>query len=96
MAHLAPDGRRLTATAPKVFGHVFDTLDSSWPLTEASARSATLLSGCVGIVGWIGDEQVLCRGQSGSFRVVPTSGEDKATRIVHESLSNRTVFLQWW
>ncbi|MBU6529530.1 hypothetical protein HZS56_00090 [Streptomyces sp. A108] len=157
MVHLAPDGRRLTATAPKVFGHVFDTPDSSGPLTESSAHSATLLSGCVGILGWIGDEQVLCRGQSGSFRAVdarsgrvegaeipvvhpseinanpmiaegmlvstdgmrfivavhlpndryghwsdgtdfravPTSGEGKATRIVHESLTNRTLFLEW-
>ncbi|MET9686036.1 hypothetical protein [Streptomyces coeruleorubidus] len=70
MVHLAPDGRRLTATAPEIFGHVFDTLDSSGPLTATSARSATLLSGCVGIVGWIGDDRVLCRTQSGAFRTV--------------------------
>lgn len=159
MVHLAPDGRRLTATAPKVFGHVFDTLDPSGPLTETSARSATLLSGCVGIVGWIGDDRVLCRDQAGSFRAVDarsgraegaeisvvdpseitanamiaegmlvsadgkrfivavhmpndryrygygsdgtdfrvasTSGEGEATRIVHESLTSSTVFLEW-
>ena len=54
-------GRRLTATAPKVFGHVFDPLGSWGPLTGTSARSATQLSGCVGIVGWVDDERVLCR-----------------------------------
>ncbi|MEU8353594.1 hypothetical protein, partial [Streptomyces sp. NPDC048845] len=70
MVHLAPDSRRLTATAPKIYGHVFHTRDSSGPLTAASSRSATLLSGCVGIVGWVADERVLCRTQSGSFRTV--------------------------
>jgi hypothetical protein len=154
MVHLAPDGRRLTATAPKIYGHVFDTLDSSGPLTAASARSATLLSGCVGIVGWIGDDRLLCRNQSGSFRavdarsgraegatiavvradegmvaegmlvsadgerfiasvhlpndrsgerggradfrVVSTSGEGPATPVSDGSLTNETVFLEWW
>ncbi|MEV7796737.1 hypothetical protein AB0O68_32955 [Streptomyces sp. NPDC087512] len=72
MVHLAPDGCRLTATAPKIYGHVFHTVDSSGPLTAASGRSATLLSGCVGIVGWVGDERVLCRTQSGNFRTVNT------------------------
>ncbi|MFC5958159.1 hypothetical protein ACFP51_27995 [Streptomyces pratens] len=154
MVHLAPDGRRLTATVPKIFGHVFDTLDSSAPLTAASVHSATLLSGCVGIVGWIGEDRVLCRNQAGSFqavdartgraeraaiavvresdgmvaegmlvsvdgkrfivsvhlpndrhgewgdqadfRVVSTSGGGPATRISHDSLTNGTVFLEWW
>ena len=70
MVHLAPDGRRLTATAPKIYGHVFRTRDSSGPLNAASGRSARLLSGCVGIVGWVADERVLCRTQSGNFRTV--------------------------
>ncbi|MFC9407867.1 hypothetical protein ACFRAA_22995 [[Kitasatospora] papulosa] len=70
MVRLAPDGRRLTATAPKIYGHVFRTLDSSGPLTAASGRSATLLSGCISIVGWVGDERVLCRTQSGNFRTM--------------------------
>ncbi|MEU6455627.1 hypothetical protein [Streptomyces sp. NPDC047065] len=70
MVHLAPDGRRLTATAPKIYGHVFPTVDSSGPLTAASGRSATHLSGCVGIVGWVGGERVLCRTQSGTFRAL--------------------------
>ncbi len=157
MVHLAPDGRRLTATAPQVFGHVFDTLDSSGPLTETSARPATLLSGCVGIVGWIGDDRVLCRNQSGSFQavearsgrvegaeisvvdsseltanaviaegmlvsadrkrfivavhmpndrygsrsdgtdfqVVSISGKEDTPHIVHDALTNSTVFLEW-
>ncbi|MFG3249507.1 hypothetical protein [Streptomyces sp. NPDC048187] len=153
MVHLAPDGRRITATAPKIYGHVFPTVDSSGPLTAASGRSATQLSGCVGIVGWIGDEGVLCRTQSGTFRtldartgraeraavavvreddgrvaegmlvspdgakfiasvhmpndrsgepvglgdfrVVSTSGEDAATAVFAESLTNDTVFLEW-
>ncbi|MFD3824461.1 hypothetical protein [Streptomyces sp. NPDC058625] len=157
MVRLAPDGRHRTATAPKVFGHVFDTRDSSGPLTQTKARSVTLLRGCVGIVGWIRDDSVLCRNRSGfframdarsgratgaeiaavhsnegsfnamiaegmlvsadgkwfivavhepndrygyrsdgtDFRVVSTSGEGEATRIVHESLTNGTVFLEW-
>ncbi|MFF4865584.1 hypothetical protein ACWCRF_28675 [Streptomyces sp. NPDC002405] len=70
MVHLAPDGRRLTATAPKVFGTVFDTWNSSGPLTRTSAHGATLLSGCVGVVGWIGDGRVLCRSSSGVFRTM--------------------------
>ncbi|MDQ1007227.1 hypothetical protein QFZ82_001712 [Streptomyces sp. V4I23] len=70
MVRLAPGGHRLTATAPKVFGNVFGTLHSSGPLTARSARVATLLSGCVGIVGWIGDDRVLCRTSSGSFRTM--------------------------
>ncbi|MGW0699674.1 hypothetical protein ACWD0A_10145 [Streptomyces sp. NPDC002867] len=68
MVRLAPGGHRLTATAPKVFGNVFNTLNSSGPLTARSARAAALLSGCVGIVGWVGDDRVLCRTSSGSFR----------------------------
>ncbi|MCF4135716.1 hypothetical protein L1856_00350 [Streptomyces sp. Tue 6430] len=87
MVHLAPDGRRLTATAPKIYGNVFPTLDSSGPLTAASGRSATLLSGCVGIVGWVGDERVLCRTQSGTFRTVDArSGraEGNAVAVVRE------------
>lgn len=154
MVHLAPDGRRLTATAPKIYGHVFPALDTSGPLTAASGRSATLLSGCVGIVGWVGDERVLCRTQSGTFRtvdarsgrpegnavavvreddgrvaegmvvsadgekfiasvhspndrsgqpvglgdfrVVSTSGEEAAISVSAESLTNDTVFLEWW
>ncbi|MDT0468633.1 hypothetical protein [Streptomyces gibsoniae] len=70
MVHLAPNGRRLTATAPKVFGTVFDTWNSSGPLTRTSARGAALLSGCVGVVGWIGDDRVLCRTSSGVFRTM--------------------------
>ncbi|GGV60064.1 hypothetical protein [Streptomyces massasporeus] len=87
MAHLAPDGRRLTATAPKIYGHVFHTLDSSGPLTAAAGRSATLLSGCVGIVGWVGDERVLCRSQLGNFRTMDArSGrpEGNAVAVVRE------------
>ncbi|KUN18543.1 hypothetical protein AQJ11_34485 [Streptomyces corchorusii] len=38
LVHRAPNGRRLTATAPEDFGTVFDTRDSSGPLTRASAR----------------------------------------------------------
>ncbi|MGW5498720.1 hypothetical protein [Streptomyces olivaceoviridis] len=49
LVHRAPNGRRLTATAPEVFGTVFDTRDSSGPLTRASARGAALLSGCAGV-----------------------------------------------
>lgn len=70
MVNLAPNGRRLTATAPKVFGTVFDTWNSSGPLTRTSARGATLLSGCAGVVGWIGEDRVLCRTPSGSFRAM--------------------------
>ncbi|MCX4400025.1 hypothetical protein OG887_44050 (plasmid) [Streptomyces sp. NBC_00053] len=70
MVHLAPDGRRLTATAPKVFGTVFDTWNSSGPLSRTSARKAVLLSGCAGVVGWVGDDRVLCRTSSGSFRTM--------------------------
>ncbi|MFE0186581.1 hypothetical protein [Streptomyces sp. NPDC058989] len=70
MVRLAPNGRRLTANAPKVFGNVFDTWNSSGPLTGASAHGTTLLSGCVGVVGWIGDDRVLCRTSSGSFQAV--------------------------
>ncbi|UXY23046.1 hypothetical protein N8I84_33355 [Streptomyces cynarae] len=70
MVHLAPNGRRLTATAPKVFGTVFDTWNSSGPLTRTSARGAALLSGCVGVVGWLGDDRVLCRTSSGAFRTM--------------------------
>ncbi|MFJ8357843.1 hypothetical protein [Streptomyces sp. NPDC093984] len=70
MVHLAPNGRRLTATAPKVFGTVFDTWNSSGPLTRTSARGAALLSGCVGLVGWLGDDRVLCRTSSGAFRTM--------------------------
>ncbi|WP_244328881.1 hypothetical protein [Streptomyces marokkonensis] len=87
MVHLAPDGRRLTATAPKIYGHVFRTRESSGPLTAASGRSATLLSGCVGIVGWVGDERVLCRTQSANFRTVDArSGrpEGNAVAVVRE------------
>lgn len=152
---LAPGGRRLTATAPRVFGHVFDTWNSSGPLTRAPARTATLLDGCVGIVGWIGDDRVLCRVRSGAFRTVnartgraegptvtvvqenegmtaegllvspdgkrfivsvhppddrygqwenrqddfravSTSGEGEATDISDDSLTNGTLFLEWW
>lgn len=70
IVHLAPDGRRLTATAPKVFGTVFDTWNSSGPLSRTSAREAVLLSGCAGAVGWVGDGRVLCRTSSGSFRTM--------------------------
>lgn len=70
MVRLAPSGRRLTATVPKLFGHVFDTLGSSGTLTARSARSAVLLSGCLGIVGWVDDKRVLCRNKAGSFRTV--------------------------
>ncbi len=70
MVNIAPNGRRLTANAPKVFGNVFDTWNSSGPLTGASAHGATLLGGCVGVVGWIGDDRVLCRTSSGSFRAM--------------------------
>ncbi|MET9391170.1 hypothetical protein ABZY20_12255 [Streptomyces sp. NPDC006624] len=87
MVHLAPDGRRLTATAPKIYGHVFHTRDSSGPLTAASGRSATLLSGCVGIVGWVADERVLCRTQSGTFRTVDARRgrpEGNAVAVVRE------------
>ncbi|MEV5512889.1 hypothetical protein AB0L50_08035 [Streptomyces flaveolus] len=87
MVHLAPDGRRLAATAPKIYGHVFPTVDSSGPLTAASGRTATLLSGCVGIVGWVGDGRVLCRTQSGNFRTVAArSGraEGNAVAVVRE------------
>jgi hypothetical protein len=87
MVHLAPDGRRLTATAPKIYGHVFHTRDSSGPLTAASGRSATLLSGCVGIVGWVADERVLCRTQSDNFRTMDArSGrvEGNAVAVVRE------------
>lgn len=68
MVKIAPNGRRLTANVPKVFGNVFDTWNSSGPLTGASAHGATLLSGCVGVVGWISDNRVLCRTSSGSFQ----------------------------
>ncbi|WP_399892092.1 hypothetical protein ACGH7X_32650 [Streptomyces sp. BBFR51] len=68
--HLAPGGRRLTAKAPKVFGNVFDTWNSSGALTSRSAHRATLLSGCVGVVGWTGDDRVLCRTSSGTFRIM--------------------------
>ncbi|MFD6189914.1 hypothetical protein [Streptomyces sp. NPDC060275] len=68
--HLAPGGRRLTAKAPKVFGNVFDTWNSSGALTSRSAHRATLLSGCVGVVGWTGDDRVLCRTSTGTFRVM--------------------------
>ncbi|MDT0608679.1 hypothetical protein [Streptomyces lancefieldiae] len=87
MVHLAPDGRRLAATAPKIYGHVFPTLNSSGPLTAASGRSATLLSGCVGIVGWVGDERVLCRTPSGTFRTVNARGgraEGAAVAVARE------------
>ncbi|WP_239567574.1 hypothetical protein [Streptomyces sp. G44] len=70
MVHLAPDGRRLTATVPKVFGTVFDTWNSSGPLSRTSARDAVLLGGCTAVVGWVGDERVLCRTSSGSFRTM--------------------------
>ncbi|MER7109483.1 hypothetical protein [Streptomyces sp. NPDC000229] len=70
MVHLAPDGRRLTATAPKVFGTVFDTWNSSGPLSRTLARGAVLLSGCAGAVGWVGDDRVLCRTSSGSFQTM--------------------------
>jgi hypothetical protein len=70
MVRVSPNGRRLTANAPRVFGTVFDTLDSSAPLTGKSARNATLVSDCLGIVGWIGDTRVLCRTSSGSFQVM--------------------------
>jgi hypothetical protein len=69
MVRVSPNGRRLTANAPKVFGSIFDAPDSSVPLTGKSARNATLASDCVGIVGWIGDTRVLCRTSSGSFQV---------------------------
>ncbi|MGW5201577.1 hypothetical protein [Streptomyces spiralis] len=68
MVHLAPNGRRLTATAPGVFGTVFDTWNSSGPLTRTSAHGAVLLSGCLGVVGWVGEDRVLCRTSSGVFR----------------------------
>ncbi|MFP8905835.1 hypothetical protein [Streptomyces atacamensis] len=78
----APDGRRLTATAPKVFGTVFDTFASSGALTAKSARAATLLSGCVGVVGWIGDDRVLCRTSSGTFRTMDArTGRAEGARI---------------
>ncbi|MEU1436449.1 hypothetical protein ABZ438_20560 [Streptomyces sp. NPDC005786] len=70
MVHLAPDGRRLTATAPGVFGTVFETWNSSGPLARTSARGAVLLSGCAAIVGWVGDDRVLCRTSSGAFRTM--------------------------
>ncbi|WP_257232235.1 hypothetical protein [Streptomyces sp. Rer75] len=73
MVHLAPNGRRLTATAPKVFGSVFDTWNSSGPLDRTSARGAALLRRCVGIVGWVGEHRVLCRTSSGVFRTMDAS-----------------------
>lgn len=48
LAYTSLNGRRLTATAPHVFGTVFDTLDSSSALTTKSARNAGLLSDCIG------------------------------------------------
>lgn len=50
MVHLASDGHRLTAIAPKVFGTVFGTWNSSGLLSRTSARGAVLLSGCTGVV----------------------------------------------
>lgn len=70
MVWVSPNGRRLTAKVPKVFGSVFDTPDSSVPLAGKSARNATLVSDCLGVVGWIGDTRVLCRASSGSFQVM--------------------------
>lgn len=87
MVRLAPDGRRFTATAPKIYGHVFRTRASSGPLNAASGRTATLLSGCLGVVGWVDGERVLCRTQSGSFRTVNTrSGraEGNAVAVIRE------------
>ncbi len=87
MVHLAPDGRRLTATAPKIYGHVFRARDSPGPLTAAAGRSATLLSGCVGIVGRVGDERVLCRCRSGNCRTVDARNgraEGNAVVVVRE------------
>ncbi|WP_258574786.1 hypothetical protein [Streptomyces shenzhenensis] len=49
-------------------GAVFDTWNSSGPLSGTTARGAVLLSGCAGAVGWVGDDRVLCRTSSGSFR----------------------------
>ncbi|MGW7360851.1 hypothetical protein ACWGI0_30570 [Streptomyces sp. NPDC054802] len=69
MVRRSPDGRRLTATAPHVFGTVFDVLDSSSALTRKSARNAGLLSDCVGVVGRLSDGSALCRTSSGSFQV---------------------------
>ncbi|WP_327319156.1 hypothetical protein [Streptomyces sp. NBC_01235] len=69
MVRVSPDGRRLTATAPRVFGTVFDTPDGSSALTATSARNARLLSDCVGVVGWASDSRVLCRTSSGAFQV---------------------------
>ncbi|MFG1807810.1 hypothetical protein [Streptomyces sp. NPDC049040] len=82
MVHLAPKGRRITANAPKVFGTVFDTSDTTGPLTRTSAHGATLLSGCVGVVGWSGDDQVLCRTPSGSFLAMDSrTGRPTGPRI---------------
>lgn len=70
MVRVSPNGRRITASAPKVFGTVFDAPVSSAPLTATTAHHATLVSDCVGAVGWIDDTRVLCRTSSGSFRAM--------------------------
>ncbi|MFC9607503.1 hypothetical protein ACFTTN_29125 [Streptomyces niveus] len=69
MIRLSPNGRRLAATAPNVFGTTFDIPGSSSALTRKTARNAALISGCPGVVGWVSDVRVLCRTPSGSFQV---------------------------
>ncbi|MGW2712250.1 hypothetical protein ACWC4J_25200 [Streptomyces sp. NPDC001356] len=70
LVHRAPNGRRLTPTAPEVFGTVIDTRDSSRPLTGASAHGAATLGGCVGVVGRRGDGRVPCRTSPGVLRTM--------------------------
>lgn len=72
MVRVSPQGGRVTARAPKVFGTVFDAPRASAHLTGKSARNATLVRDCVGIVGWIDDTRVLCRTASGAFRRMDT------------------------
>ncbi|MFI6477000.1 hypothetical protein ACIBH1_03635 [Nonomuraea sp. NPDC050663] len=66
---LSPDGRRFAATAPGVYGTVFDALTTSSALTRKTARNATLVGDCTSVVGWVSDQRVLCRSGSGVFRV---------------------------
>jgi hypothetical protein len=68
VVRVSPEGNRFTAKAANVFGTVFDAPDSSGALTGESARNATLVRDCVGVVGWVDDSHVLCRTASGSFQ----------------------------
>ena len=63
----SPDGRRVTATAPHVFGTVFDMPARSSALTTRAARGAVLLPDCVAAVSWVDATTVLCRTSSNSF-----------------------------